>query len=59
MCDKRRGIESCLCWLEDGWKKRIEKITEGGCIMVEQMLRSKKRVEKVIHTYWKKKNNCA
>ena len=58
MCDKRRGIGSCLFWLEDGGKKRIEKITESGCMMVDEMLRSKKIVEKVVHTCWKKKNNC-
>lgn len=40
MCDKRRGIWSCRFWLEDGGKKRIEKITESGCVMVEEMLRS-------------------
>jgi len=59
MCDNRRGTGSCLFWLEDGGKKRIEEITGSGCIMVENMLRSRKRVEKEIHTYWKKKNNCA
>jgi hypothetical protein len=47
MFDKRRGFGSCRFRLEDGGKKRIEEITESDCIMVENMLRSKKRLEKL------------
>jgi hypothetical protein len=59
MCDKRRGIRSYRFRLEDGGKNRIEEITENVCIMVENMLKCKKRVEKVVHGWWNKKNNCA
>jgi hypothetical protein len=43
----------------NGGKKHAKKMTKSGSMMVEDMLRSKKRVGELIYRCWRKNKNCA